>query len=229
MAWAMERKCSKNLLAMSSYTGIVLREFERNFEQVERVHRHPARRVGLFQVPARGQAAGCGRRRRCCPARGTRPGRCCGPLSSLRLTHQVKFISSFWKHAFEELPVARVGRAALGLALDGVDAPRRPGMDGRVHVAERPFVGGELTVRVHVPFAGEQHELALGEFRVDQRQRQRVERQVPRREPRKFPRVGQAEHVVVEEVAPIVVASALASLPAGDGWPGSPSSQRSTT
>ena len=39
-------------------------------------------------------------------------------------------------------------------------------MDRRVHVAEGPLISGELAVRVHVPFACQQHELLLGEFGV---------------------------------------------------------------
>ena len=40
-------------------------------------------------------------------------------------------------------------------------------MDGRIHVAERPFVGGQLPVRVHVPLARQQQQLLLGEIGVD--------------------------------------------------------------
>ena len=34
-------------------------------------------------------------------------------------------------------------------------------MNRRIHVAEGPFVGGQLPVRMHVPFAGQADELAL--------------------------------------------------------------------
>src|SRR5882762_207316 len=37
--------------------AVVLRELERNTHQVQRVHRHPARAVGLVDVPACGQLA----------------------------------------------------------------------------------------------------------------------------------------------------------------------------
>src|SRR5450432_4239998 len=35
--------------------GIYLRQLQRDLEQVQRVHRHPARAVGLFERAARGQ------------------------------------------------------------------------------------------------------------------------------------------------------------------------------
>ena len=66
-------------------------------QHVQAVHRHPAGAVGLLEVPAGRAAARCGRRRRCCRARGSRPGRRCCPSASLRFTHQVKLSSSLWK------------------------------------------------------------------------------------------------------------------------------------
>ena len=108
----------------------------------------------------RSAAARCGRRRRCCRGRGSRPGRRCGPSLSLRFTHQVKLSSSLWKMRCQERAIAH----AAALLLDLVDAPRRPGMHRRIDVAERPFVGGELPVGMHVPLAQHQHELLLGEL-----------------------------------------------------------------
>ncbi len=65
---------------------------------------------------------------------------------------------------------------------------------------------------MHVPLAAEQQQLALRELGVDQGQRHAVERQVPCRVPRVFPLVGHGDHVGVVEVAPLVVATALATL-----------------
>ena len=45
-------------------------------------------------------------------------------------------------------------------AVDLVDAPGGPGMHRRIDVAERPFIGGQLAVRMHVPFARQQHAAA---------------------------------------------------------------------
>ena len=93
------------------------------------------------------------------------------------------------KHAFEKFQVARVFRirfAAL-LAVHLEHPPRRPRVHRRIHVAERPFVGGQLAVRVHVPFARQQDELTLGELGVNHRQRNAMERQIPRGIPRILP------------------------------------------
>src|SRR5262245_24670824 len=37
--------------------------------------------------------------------------------------------------------------------LDLVNAPRRPGVNGRIHITKCPLVSRQLTVWVHVPFA----------------------------------------------------------------------------
>ena len=55
------------------------------------------------------------------------------------------------------------GRTTPGLAVDLKYTPARPGVDGRVDVAEVPFVGGQLAVGVGIPFAGEQQQLIFGE------------------------------------------------------------------
>ncbi len=80
-------------------------------------------------------------------------------------------------------------------------------MHRRIDVAERPLVGRDLPVRVHVPLAQQQHELLLGELGVDAGEREHVERQVPRRVPRVLPLVGHREHVAVVEVGPVGVAA----------------------
>ena len=153
-------------------------------------------------MAARPAGAPSGRRRRCCRARGSPPRRRSFPRGPSRLTHQVKFSRSFWK--------TRSRNRAVGDApdplLDLVDAPRRPGVHRRVHVAERPLVGGDLPVRVHVPLAEEEHELVLGEVGIHQRQRDRVEGEVPRGVPRVLPLVRHRDHVVVVEMPPLGVA-----------------------
>ena len=166
-------------------------------------------------------AARCGRTRRCCRGRGSRPGRRCCPSASLRFTHQVKFSSSLWKTRSRK---AR-SPAPRALLLDLVDAQRRPGVHRRVDVAERPLVGGELAVRVHVPLAQQQEQLLLGEVGVDQRERDAVEGEVPRRVPRVLPLVRHRDDVGVVEVRPVGVAAVPALGRAARGWSGSPSSQ----
>ena len=128
------------------------------------------------------------------------------PSASLRLTHHVKFSSSLWKTR------SRNSRSAtpVDAAVDLVHAPRGPRVHRRVDVAERPLVGRDLPVGVHVPLAQEQDELRLGELGVDHRQRDAVERQVPGGVPRVLPLVGHRDDVVVVEVRPLVVAADLA-------------------
>ena len=140
------------------------------------------------------------------------------PSGSLRLTHHVKFSSSLWNVR------SRNSRSALprDALVDLVDAPGGPGVHGRVHVAERPLVGGDLPVRVHVPLAQEERELILRELRIDEREHDRVEGQVPRRVPRVLPRVGHRDDVVVVEVGPVAVAAVARGSAGGGGPVGSP-------
>ena len=107
------------------------------------------------------------------------------------------------EHALEERAVAR-SRLRL---LDLVDAQGRPGVDGRVHVAEVPLVRRDLAVGVHVPLAQHQHELVLGESGVDEGQDHAVKRQIPGGEPRELPGVRHREDVGVVEVPPVAVAA----------------------
>ena len=54
----------------------------------------------------------------------------------------------FLKNAFEKTEIARSPRTG-----NFINAPRGPGMDGRVHIRKGKFVGWNLAVRMHVPFA----------------------------------------------------------------------------
>ena len=93
--------------------------------------------------------------------------------------------------------------------LDLVDSPRGPSDHRRVHIAEIPFVSGELAVGMLVPLAQDDIELALREMRIDQRERDAMEREVPRRIPGKFPFVWHRHHPLVVKVAPLRVAPRL--------------------
>ena len=66
------------------------------------------------------------------------------PKRSLRFTHQLKFSISFRKGPLEELQIA----FAVESLLSPVQEYRGPGMDGRVHIAEVPLVGRNLTGRM---------------------------------------------------------------------------------
>ena len=141
------------------------------------------------------------------------------PSASLRFTHQVKLSSSLWNTRARKMPVALAARPG-----HLVDAPARPRVHRRIHVAERELVRRDLPVRVHVPLAQEQHELLLGELGIDARERNHVEREVPRRVPRVLPLVRHRDDVAVVQVRQSRVA-ALRRAAGGGGCAGSPSSQ----
>ncbi len=61
------------------------------------------------------------------------------------------------ENSFQKCAVAL---AAL-FSFDLVNAPRRPGDNGRINVAKIPLVGGDLAVGVLVPFAHDEIELGL--------------------------------------------------------------------
>ena len=125
------------------------------------------------------------------------------PSTSLRLTHHVKFSSSLWKHALQERRVRLAGLARVDL----VHPPRCPRVNRWVDVPEGPLIGRELAVGVHVPLAGHQPQLPLGELGVDHGQRNAVKRQVPGGVPRVLPGIGHRDHVEVVEVLPVAIAA----------------------
>ena len=75
----------------------------------------------------------------------------------------------------EEGMVADTGLHPIQL----IDLPCRPRVQGRVGVAEGPFVGRDLSVRVLGGGLQEDQDLLLGQVGIDQRQRHTVKRQVP--------------------------------------------------
>src|SRR5271157_5822494 len=89
----------------------------------------------------------------------------------------------FLKHALKKSAVT----FPAGLLFNFVDAPRGPCVNRRIHITKRPFVRGQLSVRMHVPFTEEENELFFGEIRIDQRQRDAVKSEIPRGIPRIFP------------------------------------------
>ena len=135
------------------------------------------------------------------------PAKRCLPCKSLRFTHQVKFISSFWKAAERKRHWGSLGRTGVL-----VDFPAGPGVHRRIHVAEVEFVGRQLPVGMHVPLAQKEAQLVPGEHRIEPREGDHVERQVPGREPGIFPLVGHRQHVAAEEVPPVGVPARLPLL-----------------
>jgi hypothetical protein len=115
----------------------------------------------------------------------------------------------FVEDALQEIEVAR---AAVLFAVILEHPHGRPGVHGRIDVAERPFVGRQFAVRIHQPHAAQQLELPLGELGVDQGQRGAMECEVPRREPGIFPLVRHGHDVGGDEMTPIGVAAVLAAF-----------------
>src|SRR5262249_47805388 len=97
-------------------------------------------------------------------------------------------------------------------AVDGEDPQGGPGVHGRVDVPEGPFVGGQLSVGVHVPLAAHQQQLVLGELRVDVGDGHALEGQIPGGVPGVLPGVAHGDDIGVIEVTPLVVAGALSTL-----------------
>ncbi len=80
-------------------------------------------------------------------------------------------------------------------------------MDGRIDVAEIPFVGRDLPVGVHVPFAQKQNQLVLGKFGIHVPQRNHVKCGIPRGVPGILPLVRHRNDVAVVQVRPVAVAN----------------------
>ncbi len=87
-----------------------------------------------------------------------------------------------------------------------VDAPGGPGVNRRIHVAERELVRRNLPVRVHVPLAEQEHELLFGERAIGPGEGDHVEREIPSCKPRVLPLVGHRDDVPVVDVSPLLVA-----------------------
>ncbi len=107
------------------------------------------------------------------------------------------------KNFFEE----RAVREAPNAPLNFVNAPGRPGMDGRIYVAESPFIGRQLPVGMHVPLAKQENELLLCEIGIHQSNGDAVEGEIPGGIPGILPFVGHGNDVVVVEMGPILVAA----------------------
>ena len=167
---------------------VVLRQFERDAQQVQAIHRHPARAVGLVDETAGGQRLAAVEHADVVEAEKAAL-KNIPALRVLAVDPPGEIQQQLVKDAFQKSEIAGIIRICFAslFAVNLEHAPRRPRMHRRVHVAERPLVGRQLAVRVHVPFAREQHELALGKLRVHQRERNAVERQVPRRDTTDIP------------------------------------------
>ncbi len=182
--------------------GVLAGEAQRDVEEIDRVAGHPPGGIGLLEC------SDFGRKGR------TVEGRDVVEAHESALEEVVLVLvlvvrppgvvhQQLVQDAREEL---KVGRTVDEKHLDG-----RPGMGRRIDVREVPFVGRQLTVRVHVPLTEHQNELRLRERGIDVRHRHTVEGEVPRGEPRVLPGVRHEDDIVGVEVPPLPVAHAPAA------------------
>ncbi len=181
---------------------LFFRQFQRDGQQIQGVHRHPTGAVGLFDVAAGGQRRAAVEHADVVQTQ----------EAALEDVHALGVLAVHppgeVQHQLVEDTLQKCAIAlSLALLVDLVNAPRGPGMHRRIHVAERPLIGGNLSVGMHVPLAQHQRELLFGELGIDQRERDAVERQVPGRIPRVLPLVRHGDHVRVVEVSPLVIAA----------------------
>ena len=188
-------------------------QFDGDGEHVEAEHGHPGGAVRLIEIGAGGERGGAIEEADVVEAEEAALEEVAAILV-LAVDPPGEVDEQLLKDAFEEEAVALAADAAL----DAEDAQGGPGVDGRIDVAEGPFVGGELAAGMHEPFAQEEDELALGEIGIDQCQRDGVEGEIPGGVPGVFPGIGHGHDGVVGNVLPIRVA---AGPTAGGGrWEG---------
>src|SRR6266581_3553495 len=87
--------------------------------------------------------------------------------------------------------------------------PCRPGMHGRIDIAKSPFIGRQLSIRMHIPFMKEQQYLLLGKIHINQAHCNAMEGQVPRCEPGIFPGIRHNNDISAIEVPPASIATTL--------------------
>ncbi len=181
---------------------ILDRELERHHRHVQREHRHPAGRIRLLQGVARRQRF-----------RAVVDGNVI-EAEEAALEQVVALLvlavdppgivqQQLVKHALEEREVRPAGLHALR-----AEHLQRAGrVHRRVSVAEVPFVGRDLAVRIEIALVQHQLDLVFRELDIDQRQRDAVIREVPRGEPRVLPAVRHRDDVGGLDVPPAGVAA----------------------
>ena len=186
--------------------GVVLGQLQGNLQQRQTVGAHPGGAVRLVDVPAGGQHRAAVEHADVVHSQEPALEHVVA-LFVLAIDPPGEVQQQLVKHPFQKRAIRGAGHAAVDL----VDAPRGPGVDRRVDVAERPLVGGELAVWMHVPLAGHQFQLPFGEVGIDQGQRDAMEGQIPRGVPRVLPLVGHRDDVEVGQMIPVLVASPAAA------------------
>ena len=182
------------------------RQFQRDAHQVERIRGHPCGAIRLVDTAARGQ-----RRRAVEDADVVQPEETAlknvAAVGVLAVHPPREVQQQLMEHELQEVAI----RLARNRSIDFINAPCRPCVNRRVGVAERPFVGRQLPVRMLVAILHQQQQLFLRECRIDQRERGRVKREIPRRVPRVFPLVRHRDNVRIAQMPPVGVAATLAA------------------
>src|SRR5712691_12528736 len=187
-------------------SGIFFGQFKSDGQHVQAIHAHPACAVGLLKMAPGWQGSGAVENSNVIkPEKSALKNICAVRVLAVDPPGEVQ--KELVKDPFQESTI----RHAAYAALDFVNAPRGPGMDRRIHIAEGPFVGGQLPVWLHVPFAQKKDELLLREIGISQGQWNAMKRQVPRGVPGILPFVRHGNNVVVVEMRPILVAAVPAA------------------
>ena len=191
---------------------VFFRQFQRNFKHRQTERAHPGGAVGLVDVAAGGQGRAAIKNTDVVqPQKAALKDVVTVDVFAVDPPGEVE--QQLVEHAFQKSPV---GSAAL-FGVDFVDAPGGPSMYRRIDIAKGPFIGRQLAVGVHIPFAGHQFELAFGEIGVDQHQGQAVKGQIPGGEPGVFPLVGHGDDIGIIEMQPLAVTSLPAFRRRGGG------------
>ena len=177
--------------------GVALGERECHLEQVLAVHRHPRRAVGLLDVHVERKMRAIERTDVVEPEKAALED--VVPLAVLAVHPPGEVQQELVEDALEE------GQVLAAIDLEHLQ--RGPRMHRRVDVPERPLVGRQLAVGMHVPLTTEQDQLGLRELGVDPRQGDAVEGEVPRRVPRVLPFVRHRDDIPVVKVLPAGIAA----------------------
>ena len=185
--------------------GIVGSQFDGDLRHVLSEQRHPRRAVGLLQISTRGQRRAAIEDADIVQAQKSALKEVLAE-AVLAVHPPAEVQHQLGKRALQEFHIAGAPERLLG----AIQEDRCPGVNRRIHIAEVPFVGRNLTGGVQEKFLQHQVKLLLGEVEIDDAQCHGVKRQVPRRVPRILPFVGHGNYVLVDHVEPFDIAKLLA-------------------
>src|SRR6516225_7154408 len=149
----------------------VPRQLEGNAQHVEAVHSHPTGAVGLLNVSAAGKYSAAVKNTDVVEPEETSL-KDVLPFRVFAIYPPIKVQQELVKNTLQkpDVPIS-----AILLFVDFVYSERRPGMHRWVDISEGPFIGGELTVGMHIPLAQHEQELLFSEVRIHVGQRDAME------------------------------------------------------